>query len=199
MMKLRCVFFAILAFLMMSRAGEQELRPLFNGSDFSGWQEPENNIWWTIEDGVLIGKNDPELKGSTLWTSQEYKDFILQLDFRFGPGSVDSGVFIRKESEQIQIGISGSLKRDMTCSPYVAGKGYPVEAVGVAALLEQDDWNTVRIQAVGNVYTVTLNGKQVLEYPSLTAAEKGPLGLQIHPNRDMQIHFKNILIAEIGS
>ena len=198
-MKLRCVFFAILAFLMMSRAGEQELRPLFNGSDFSGWQEPENNIWWTIEDGVLIGKNDPELKGSTLWTSQEYKDFILQLDFRFGPGSVDSGVFIRKESEQIQIGISGSLKRDMTCSPYVAGKGYPVEAVGVAALLEQDDWNTVRIQAVGNVYTVTLNGKQVLEYPSLTAAEKGPLGLQIHPNRDMQIHFKNILIAEIGS
>lgn len=199
MIKLRCVLFAILAFLMMARAGEQEPRPLFNGSDFSGWQEPENNIWWTIEDGVLIGKNDPELKGSTLWTSQEYKDFVLQLDFRFGLGSVDSGVFIRKVSEQIQIGISGSLKRDMTCSPYVAGKGYPVEAVGVAALLKQDDWNTVRIQAVGNVYTVTLNGKQVLEYPSLTAAEKGPLGLQIHPNRDMQIYFKNILIAEIGS
>ena len=69
----------------------------------------------------------------------------------------------------------------------------------MAALLKQDDWNTVRIQAAGNVYTVTLNGKQVLEYPSLTAAEKGPLGLQIHPNRDMQIYFKNILIAEIGS
>jgi len=199
MVKLRFVLFAMLAFLMMARAGEQQLEPLFNGSDFSGWQEPENNIWWTIEDGVLIGKNDPELKGSILWTSKEYKDFILQLDFRFGPGSVDSGVFIRKVSEQIQIGISGSLKRDMTCSPYVAGKGYPVEAVGVAALLKQDDWNTVRIQAVGNIYTVTLNGKQVLEYPSLTAAEKGPLGLQIHPDRDMQIYFKNILIAEIGS
>lgn len=194
-----CVFFAVLAFLMAARAGEQELKPLFNGSDFSGWQEPKNNIWWTIEDGVLIGKNDPELKGSILWTSKEYKDFILQLDFRFGQGSVDSGVFIRKVSEQIQIGISGSLKRDMTCSPYVAGKGYPVEGVGVAALLKQDDWNTVRIQAVGNVYTVTLNGKQVLEYPSLTAAEKGPLGLQIHPDRDMQIYFRNILIAELGS
>jgi hypothetical protein len=199
MIKLKFVFFAILAFLMTARPGEQELKPLFNGSDFSGWQEPENNIWWTIEDGVLIGKNDPELKGSILWTSKEYKDFILRLDFRFGPGSVDSGVFIRKVSEQIQIGISGSLKRDMTCSPYVAGKGYPVEAVGVAALLKQDDWNTVRIQAAGTVYTVTLNGKQVLEYPSLTAAEKGPLGLQIHPDRDMQIYFKNILIAEIGS
>lgn len=199
MMKLKCVFFVMLAFLMTTRAPEEELKPLFNGSDFSGWQEPENNIWWTIEDGVLIGKNDPELKGSILWTSKEYKDFILQLDFRFGPGSVDSGVFIRKVSEQIQIGVSGSLKRDMTCSPYVAGKGYPVEAVGVAALLKQDDWNTVRILAVSNVYTVMLNGKQVLEYPSLTAAEKGPLGLQIHPDRDMQVYFKNILIAEMGS
>lgn len=199
MVKLRCVLIAMLPFLMMVIAGEQQLKPLFNGSDFSGWQEPENNIWWSIEDGVLIGKNDPELKGSTLWTSKEYKDFILQMDFRFGPGSVDSGVFIRKVSEQIQIGISGSLKRDMTCSPYVAGKGYPVEAVGVAALLKLDDWNTVRIQANGNVYTVTLNGKQVLEYPSLTAAEKGPLGLQIHPNRDMQIYFRNIHIAELGS
>ena len=199
MRKLKCAFLAMLAFLIIVHAGEQELTPLFNGSDFSRWQEPENNSWWTIEDGVLIGKNDPELKGSTLWTSKEYKDFILQLDFRFGPGSVDSGVFICKVSEQIQIGISGSLKRDMTCSPYVAGKGYPVEAVGVAALLKQDDWNTVRIQAVGNVYTVTLNGKQVLEYPSLTAVEKGPLGLQIHPGRDMQIYFRNILIAEIGS
>jgi hypothetical protein len=199
MKKLRLVLFAMVAFLMMSQAGELELKPLFNGSDFTGWKEPENNIWWTIEEGVLFGKNDPELKGSTLWTSKEYEDFVLQLDFRFGPGSVDSGVFIRKVSEQIQIGISGSLKRDMTCSPYVAGKGYPVEAVGVAALLKQDDWNTVRIQVAGNVYTVTLNGKQVLEYPSLTAAEKGPLGLQIHPNRDMQIYFKNILIAEIGT
>jgi hypothetical protein len=112
---------------------------------------------------------------------------------------VDSGVFVREESEQIQIGISGSLKRDMTGAPYISGKGYPVEGVGVAALLKPDDWNTMRIQAVGNVYTVTLNGKQILEYPSLTAAEKGPLGLQVHPNRDMKIEFRNILIADINS
>jgi hypothetical protein len=198
MIQLRCVFLVLLAFTLTAAAGEHDLKPLFNGSDFSGWVEPENNIWWTIENGVLVGKNDPELKGSTLWTSKEYKDFVLQLDFRFGSGLVDSGVFLRKVEEQIQIGISGSLKRDMTCSPYVAGKGYPVEGVGVVALLNQENWNTMRIQAVGNVYTVTLNGKQVLEYPSLTSAEKGPLGLQVHPNRDMQIEFKNILIAEVN-
>lgn len=195
----RFVAFFMLAFAFAAAAGQPELKPLFNGHDFSGWLEPENNIWWTIEDEILVGKNDPELKGSTLWTSGEYKDFILQLDFRMASGLVDSGVFLRKVEEQIQIGISGSLKRDMTCSPYVAGKGYPVEGVGVFALLNQDDWNTMRIRAVGNVYTVTLNGQQVLEYPSLTAAERGPLGLQVHPNRDMRIEFRNILIAEIDS
>ena len=194
-----CVFFAMQAFLLTANAGEPDLKPLFNGTNFNGWHEPENNIWWTIENSVLIGKSDPEQKGSTLWTSKEYTDFVLQLDFRFGPGLVDSGVFLRKEEEQIQIGISGSLKRDMTGSPYISGKGYPVEGVGVAALLKQDDWNTLVIKAIGNVYTITLNGKQILEYPSLTAAEKGPLGLQVHPDRDMQIDFKNILIAEISS
>jgi hypothetical protein len=199
MVKRFCVFFAMLTSLSVVNAGEPELEPLFNGSNLSGWQEPANNIWWIIENGVLIGKSDPEQKGSILWTAREFTDFVLQLDFRFGPGTVDSGVFVREESEQIQIGISGSLKRDMTGAPYISGKGYPVEGVGVAALLKPDDWNTMRIQAVGNVYTVTLNGKQILEYPSLTAAEKGPLGLQVHPNRDMKIEFRNILIADINS
>jgi hypothetical protein len=199
MVKRFCVFFAMLTSLSAVNAGEPELEPLFNGSNLSGWQEPANNIWWIIENGVLIGKSDPEQKGSILWTAREFTDFVLQLDFRFGPGTVDSGVFVREESEQIQIGISGSLKRDMTGAPYISGKGYPVEGVGVAALLKLDDWNTMRIQAVGNVYTVTLNGKQILEYPSLTAAEKGPLGLQVHPNRDMKIEFRNILIADINS
>jgi hypothetical protein len=198
MIKNMCLVLAIV-FVMPAFAEEPELKPLFNGSDFNGWQEPDNNIWWHIDDGILLAKSDPGQKGSILWTSKEYTDFILQLDFRFGPGTIDSGVFIRKEQEQIQIGESGSLKRDMTCSPYIAGKGYPVEGVGVAALLKEDGWNTLKIKAVGNVYTLTLNNKQVLEYPSLTAIEKGPLGLQLHPGRDMQIEFKNILIAELGS
>ena len=45
---------------------------------------------------------------------------------------VDSGIFIRGENPQnpqIQIGISGSLNRDMTASPYVPKQGYPIEAL----------------------------------------------------------------------
>jgi hypothetical protein len=37
---------------------------------------------------------------------------------------------------KIQIGESGSLQRDMTCSPYVPGQGYPLEAQKHQAVAE---------------------------------------------------------------
>jgi hypothetical protein len=178
---------------------EPELKSAFNGNDFEGWQEPKDNIWWSAKDGLLRVKSCPKKKGSTLWTDKEFTDFVVELDFKFGPGTVDSGVFIRDGREQIQIGISGSLKRDMTCSPYIAGKGYPVEAEGVKDLLKLDDWNTIRIKAIGKEYTAWLNGKQVMTYESASAVEKGRIGLQLHGNRDMQIDFRDIKIGEILS
>ncbi len=176
---------------------EPGLKKIFNGRDLKGWVVPENNIWWTVQNGILTAINDPEKKGSILWTEKKYKDFIFKTDFRFGKGTVDSGIFIRTDREQIQLGISGSLKRDMTCSPYIAGKGYPVEARNIKKLLKPHDWNTVKVKAVGSRYTVWLNGEEVMTYQSETAVEKGPVGLQLHPNKDMQIDFRNINLAEL--
>lgn len=188
--------FFIFCFLFTA-AQEPKLKKAFNGKNFKGWVEPENNIWWTINDGVLVTKSDAEQKGSILWTQKNYNDFIIETDFLYGEGTVDTGIFLRTEDQQIQMGISGSLKRDMTASPYIPGKGYPVEAEGVAELLKPKDWNTLKIKAVDNVYTVWLNGTQVLEYASSDVPEKGPIGLQLHPGRDMVASFRNIRIAEL--
>lgn len=180
------------------QAGEPDLQKIFNGKDFTGWQVPDNNIWWTIHDGILKTESDPEQTASILWTTKEYTDFIIEVDFKFGEGTVDSGVFLRDINEQIQMGISGKYKRDMTCSPYIGSLGdYPVEAKGIKELLKTDDWNTMRIKADGNKYTVWLNGKKVMKYTSDTAIEKGPIGLQLHGNKVMDIEFRNILCAEI--
>jgi len=176
---------------------DPKLKKIFNGKNLKGWKAPDGNIWWTASDGILTAKSDPEKKGSILWTDKEYKDFIIQLDFKFGDGTVDSGIFIRNEKQQIQIGESGSLKRDMTCSPYIPGKGYPAEASNIKELLKTGDWNTIKIKAIGSMYTMWLNGEEVLTYDSDTAIESGPVGIQLHPNRDMHIDFKNILFAEL--
>ena len=174
-----------------------DLPSIFNGEDLRGWVVPEGNIWWRASDGVLMVKNGPEQKGSILWTEEHYGNFIMQLEFRMGEGTVDSGVFVRDDTQQIQIGISGSLQRDMTASPYIPGLGYPVEAEGVAELLDLDGWNSMTIVAISDNYDVWLNGRHVMSYVSESAPESGPLGLQLHGNREMAIDFRDLRVARI--
>ncbi len=178
-----------------SRAGEK-LESIFNGKDLSGWKVPADNIWYLVNNGILQLRSSPDKKGSVLWTEKEFSNFVMELEFKFISGTIDSGVHV-KSDDQIQIGISGSLKRDMTASPYIPGKGYPVEAEGVKELLELDDWNHMRIEVRGMEYAVSLNGKKVMTYKSESGKEKGPVGLQLHGDRDMAIDYRNLKIAEL--
>lgn len=194
----------ILALFCVSTAWAQNKSPkmksIFDGKSFKNWVEPENNVWWKVHNGTLSTTNDPDQKGSILWTKKQYKNFVVQLDFKFGKGTIDSGIFMRGDGEdapQIQIGESGSLKRDMTASPYVPKKGYPVEAKGIKELLKMEDWNTMKAQAIGDHFVVWLNGKQVMEYTLENAKLEGPIGLQLHPGREMSIDFRNIMVAKL--
>ncbi len=200
MNKLFPLLTALALALRVSAQADPKLESIFNGKDLAGWTAPEGNDkagWYRAEDGVLKIKNGPAKKGSILWTDKKYRNFVMEIDFRFGEGVIDTGVHIRNDKDQIQIGISGSLKRDMTGSPYIPGKGYPVEAKGVAELLKAKDWNTMKIRAVGKQYTVWLQGKQVMTYTSEGAIEEGPLGIQLHGGRVMSVDFRNIKIAEL--
>ena len=174
-------------------------KSILNDSDLKGWKVPGGNDkagWYTVKYGILSLQSGPKRKGSVLWTEKKYTDFIVECEFRFGEGTIDSGIHVRN-SDQIQIGISGSLKRDMTASPYIPGKGYPVEAKNIKKLLKPKDWNQLKIQAVGKKYTVWLQGEEVMTYESASAIEKGPIGIQLHGNRNMSIDFRNIKLAEL--
>lgn len=190
------LIFSFIAFsillILQSTADDGELKSIFNGKDLTGWDVPDNNIWFTVKDGVLKLENGPQKKGQTLWTSDEYENFEMEFDFKMGKGTVDSGVYVRNSREQIQIGISGSLKRDMTGSPYISGKGYPVEAKGVKELLKLYDWNTMKICAEGKKYTVWLGGEKIMTYESDSAIKKGKIGIQLHGNRVMSIEYRNL-------
>ncbi len=146
------------AFPGMAPADPAAATPLFNGKDLTGWKVPEGNVWWTATDGVLAGNNDPAKKGSMLYTAEEYGDFELEAEAKW-TGEIDSGFMFRKKSVdekipgdlQMQIGVSRSLKKDMTGSFYI-GK-YPEEgqAKDGLKLLKPDDWNAFRIVAKGDL------------------------------------------------
>jgi hypothetical protein len=189
--------------IMLGLAGavfaEPKLKPIFNGKNLSGWEVPKGNDeagWYKALDGVLKIQSGSQKKGSILWSKKKYRNFVMEFDFRFGEGIVDSGVHVRTK-DQIQIGISGSLKRDMTCSPYIPGKGYPVEAKNIKKLLKAKDWNTMRIQAIGKEYTVWLQGEKVMTYKSDSAIKEGPVGIQLHGSRDMGIDYRKLKLAEL--
>jgi hypothetical protein len=194
---MRLVPLLLMLALAAVRADDLKLQPIFNGTDLSGWKVPDGNDangWYKADSGILKIQSDPTQKGSILWTEKSYRDFVITFDFKFGAGTVDSGIHLRND-DQIQIGISGSLKRDMTGSPYV-GK-YPVEAKGVAELLKQSDWNSMKIEARGLRYLVWLNGQQVLDYTSQTGILEGPIGIQLHAGKDMAIDYRELKVAEL--
>lgn len=191
--------FATAALALASSALAGELPSVFTGRNFDGWKLPERNIWWAAKNGILKLDSGPNKKGSTLWTVKEYGNFIMEFEFKMGRGTVDTGIYIRTGKEQIQIGISGSLKRDMTASPYIAGKGYPVEAKNIKRILKPKDWNHMTIVAIGKNYSVWLNGRHVMSYDSESAIRRGPVGIQLHGGKDMSAEYKNIVIAELSS
>ncbi|MFT4585981.1 MAG: hypothetical protein ACI9VS_001223 [Candidatus Binatia bacterium] len=198
-MKISLIIGLALTISAATSSAAPKLKPIFNGKDLSGWKAPKGNDeagWYKAVDGELRIQSGPKKKGSIIWTEKKFRNFVVELDFKFGEGVVDTGVHVRNQ-DQIQIGISGSLKRDMTASPYIPGKGYPVEAEGVKELLKLKDWNSMKIRAVGKQYTVWLNGKKVMTYKSDSAIEEGPIGLQLHGNRVMSVTYRKIKLAEL--
>jgi hypothetical protein len=191
------VVFLFLLIFTLQQSNAQKLKKIFNNQNLDGWVVPKpNNDNWVVKDKVLLVTSSAEKKGSILWTEKSYKDFVVEVEYKDVSGVIDSGIFLRGENDQVQIGISGSLKRDLTASPYIPGLRYPVEAK-VEGILKLGDWNTLKVKVVGNTYTAWLNGKEVMTYTSEKIPATGPVGIQLHPGNVMSIQYRKIKLAVI--
>ena len=193
-----CVFaLASAAVFDLGAAEPERWTTLFNGKDLTGWVVPTPNEQWRVEKGVLIGQNDAKMTGSMLKTERQYGDFVFETDVRW-EGDPDSGVFMRTPALQVQIGTSISQKRDLTGSFYLPKKGYPEElqAKDAAKYLKRGDWNTLRVEAKGNTFTVSLNGHRVSQYTDAQYAQPGPISVQVHAKLKMKVEFRNMRVAE---
>jgi hypothetical protein len=178
-------------------AAETKLAPIFNGRDLTGWKSTGVNPFWRVEHGVLIGENDEKLTGNMLWSEKEYGDFVLEFDVRW-TGEIDSGVELRKPNVQMQLGVSRSLKRDMSGSFYVGKPGYPEagQAKEAAKLMRPEgQWNTFRLEATGPTFTVWINGQKAAQYTDEKFSGPAPIGLQIHEGLKMKVEYRNLRAA----
>lgn len=168
---------------------------LFNGKDFTGWNLSEKNAeHWKVVDGVI--KYDG--KGGSLPTADEYGDFELYVDWKIEKGG-DSGIYLRGKP-QVQIWDIDSHKE---------GSGglwnNKRTHIGEKPLVPADhpvgEWNTFKIQLVGDKVTVYLNDKLVVDNAPMEPLkkgdgiiEKGPILLQHHGN---PLQFRNIFIKPL--
>ncbi len=187
-----------------SPAAEPKLEPLFNGKDLTGFKTEGAAEFWRVENGVLVGENNAEKKGHYLWTEKEYGDFVIEFDARWKATTdrgVDTGIEMRKPKIQLQLGVSGSLRVDMTGCFYTGGKpAYPEagQAKEAKKLLKPDgEWNTFRIQAKGDTFICWINGQKASEYTDPKFSGAAPLGLQIHGGVEMKVEYRNMKIAEL--
>ena len=159
---------------------------------------------WTVEDGVLVGRNgrnwseDPETTGSWLRTAKQYADFRLELQYAISKNG-NSGVFFRSAAEknpaftgyEMQITDSGGQEP----SKHAAGSIYDVVAPSKNLVRPAGRWNTVTIVARGSRIVLEMNGEKVIE-TELNRSMLGYIGLQNHDERAV-VKYRNIRVEEM--
>jgi hypothetical protein len=174
---------------------------LFNGKDLEGWTcDPEEQAGdWKAVDGELEGENLTE-QASIIWTDAIYRDFEVECEYMALTDDYDSGIFLRGLSQQVQIGISRSLQKDMTACIYAPDDergSYPGRTEKVSEIHMPGEWNKLKVIVTGKQIQTFLNGEPMVDYTAVVMEEQGPIGLQLHGGVHMAIKFRNIRAREL--
>jgi len=165
-----------------------------------GWSTKNKDQYWRLEDGMIVGENKDKAE-SRLWTDEDFGDYELIVQYKTPSDDYDGGVFVRGTSHQVQIGVSRSLKRDLTACLYCPKDGngkYPQQPHRrVKANHKLGEWNTLRIVTRGKQITTYLNGVMINDYKAVKYPDKGKIGLQLHGGVHMKMLFKTVKIREI--
>jgi hypothetical protein len=175
--------------LFLGAALEERWESLFNGKDLSGWV-PMHDATFAVEDGNLrLSKGMGWLR-----SEKQYKDFVLELEWRALKPSYDSGIFVRAglegqpwPNEGWQINLSsdalGGLVKGST--PVVPAKTRRAKA---------GQWVKFRIEVKGKRIALDVNDKRAWECDVLDA-ERGYIGIQAEEH---SFDFRSIRIQDLG-
>jgi len=162
-------------------------RSLFDGKTLAGWELKDTkgrkapDGTWVVEDGVLARKGP-----AYLWSTKQFGDFILDLEFKVSSGC-NSGIIVRHKPHpkqksywwdgllEVQILDSyGKSKPDM----HDCGALYDMVAPSKNTMKKPGQWNRATITAKGSKIAVVLNGEKIIDadLDDWTEAGKNPDG-----------------------
>jgi hypothetical protein len=187
------------------------LESLFNGSTLAQWQKvPGSKAEFTVEAETIHCQGG----AGFLETTEDYGDFILQLDAATRAPDVNSGVFFRAEpgteaapSNGYELQIDNSTVAGDRSKPKNSGSGAifrRVESRYVAA--DDFQWATLTLVAAGPRVMSWVNGYPVVDWEDTRTPNANPRkGRRLEPGRiSLQGHdpttdvsFRNLKIGRL--
>ena len=192
-------------FFISASANAQGSKKLFNGKDLTGWTIHGTEKWYVAK-GYLICESGPDKKYGYLSTNKDYKNFILDYNFKIEANG-NSGVFFHSDIDgtkisgwQVEVALPGHSGGGTggIYEPY--GRGWMVKpSAEDEKVLNPDGWNKGRIQVRNDEITTWLNGKQIAYLKdSKIGTGNGFIALQIHDGGGIKVRWKNIRIKELN-
>jgi hypothetical protein len=208
------LLFGCLAIIVSTHAqkAEKGWKELFNGKDLSGWKAIAGKATFEVKDGVIEGTAVHGTGNTFLVTEEMYSDFILEVDLKINHISSNSGIMARgqfnptaREGQGLVFGYQ--IEADPTPRAWSGGiydearRGwfYPLDLNPAAkTAFKMGEWNTYRIEAIGNTLKTWVNGQEVAYFVDDMDA-RGFIGLQVHSiqkkeDEGRKTYFRNVRI-----
>ncbi len=182
----------------------------FNGKTFEGWEG--NWDWFRIEDGIIkAGNLDKKIPNNEFLASKEdFGDFELRFDAKLVGKGNNAGVQfwsqrIPNNHEMIgyQCDIGGWSKGIIWGRIYDESRRRKmlskIDDVKLATVVNERDWNTIRLRAKGRHIQVWVNGVPTNDYTESDDGipAKGRFGLQIHSGPPTECWYRNIWVRRL--
>ena len=224
---MRTLLACLLSLPLFADAPPEGFRALFDGQSLAGWygwnphqglkltgdkkatdlakQRADFPSHWRVENGELVNAGT----GPYATTDEEFGDIELRLEYKT-VAKADSGIYLRG-APQVQIWdlnqVFDPKKPDR--KPHLGSGGLFNNTPGapgrdplVAADKPFGEWNAFRIVQQGDVTTVWLNGRLVVDHAKMEnywdrakpLPSKGPIMLQTHGG---EIRWRNLFVKPL--
>jgi hypothetical protein len=199
---------------------------LFNGKNLDGWVRHGGEAKYTVEDGCIVGRAVPNTPNSFLCTTQAYRDFVLEVEFK-ADADLNSGVQVRSEFVEegksvqsagksikggtggrvfgYQVEIDPDVKRGRLWTGGIYDEGRRgwlkdlKDNEAARKAFKGGEWNKLRIECRGDTITTWINGVPAAKVKD-SATPSGFIGLQVHgvgkKTDPLEIRFRNLRIQE---
>ncbi len=217
---------AVLIITGLSSCNSQKSINLFNGKDLTGWtmdvpeldDNPGGPAPFIVRDGILVSLATPN---GHLLTDKVYKDYRLEVEYRFPKEPGNSGVLVHASNlrelykmfpQSIEVQMEHENAGDFWCIvenvevPDMEPRRGPKDKWGItegkARRIENltdgsenplGEWNTMIIECKGDTIKVWVNGNLVNSGFNATATE-GKIALQAEGS---EVEFKRVVLTQL--